>query len=235
MTHWQNGLPCRSKPSWNYWRFAWEPHIFRSTISFSIRKMAWVWDALYHPSLATSTWRILRNWFLTRYNANCSCAPLCWWHIVVWPHGPERSQNFLSHLISLRPSAQFTMENELDSSIKFLGLLVVRKGTILATNIRRRPTYTSQYLNFRSNHPPHVKRGPIQSLYNRTSTTCQERQDLFIEIRTCDVISSSMVAPKVSLTRLLIPSAAVIWIQRKVLWMLCTSHMWRVFQRSSNI
>jgi hypothetical protein len=29
---------------------------------------------------------------------------------VVWPHGPEQLQNFLSHLNSLRPTIQFTME-----------------------------------------------------------------------------------------------------------------------------
>jgi hypothetical protein len=36
MMHWQNGL---SKPSWDCWKFVWEPHIFRWTISSSNRKM----------------------------------------------------------------------------------------------------------------------------------------------------------------------------------------------------
>jgi hypothetical protein len=50
--------------------------------------------------------------------------PLLWlWYVedtfVVWPHGPELSQNFLSHLSSLSPSIQFTMEIELDSVILF--------------------------------------------------------------------------------------------------------------------
>jgi hypothetical protein len=34
---------------------------------------------------------------------------------VVWPHGPERLQNFLSHLNNLRPSIQFTLEIESNS------------------------------------------------------------------------------------------------------------------------
>jgi hypothetical protein len=33
----------------------------------------------------------------------------------------------------------------------------------------------------KSNHPPHVESRLIQSLHNRASTICQERQDLFNE------------------------------------------------------
>jgi hypothetical protein len=93
------------------------------------------------------------------------------WHryvddtFVVWPHGPERLQDFLSHLNSLRPSIQFTMEIESDSAIAFLDVLVNRKGTTLATKVYGKPTHTGRYLNINSNHPPHVKRGLIQSLY----------------------------------------------------------------------
>jgi hypothetical protein len=54
---------------------------------------------------------------------------------VVWPHGPEWLQNFLSHFNSLRPSIQFTMETESDSAIPFLDVLVIRKETTLATKI----------------------------------------------------------------------------------------------------
>jgi hypothetical protein len=49
------------------------------------------------------------------------------------------------------------------------------------------------------------------------------------------VISSSAVFPEVLLTRSLIPSVTVVWTKRKSLWTLCISHIWRVFQRSSNV
>jgi hypothetical protein len=52
---------------------------------------------------------------------------------VVWPHGPEHLQNFLSYLICLRPAIQFTMEIESDSAIPFLDVLVMMKGPTLAT------------------------------------------------------------------------------------------------------
>jgi hypothetical protein len=45
---------------------------------------------------------------------------------VVWPHGPERIQDFFSLLNSLRPSIQFTMEIESESAIAFLDVLVIR-------------------------------------------------------------------------------------------------------------
>jgi hypothetical protein len=102
---------------------------------------------------------------------------------VVWPHGPEHLQNFLSHLNCLRPTIQFTMERESGSAIPFLDVLVIRKETTLATKVYRKPTHTGRYLNFNSNHPPHVKRGLIQSLHKRASIICQEHQDLCDEIR----------------------------------------------------
>jgi hypothetical protein len=92
---------------------------------------------------------------------------------VVWPHGPQRWQNFLNHLNSLRHSILFTMEIESGSAIPFLDVLVIRKAISLATKVYREPTHTGRYRNFRSNHPPHVKRGLIQSLHNRASIICQ--------------------------------------------------------------
>jgi hypothetical protein len=82
---------------------------------------------------------------------------------VVWPHGQEQLQNFLSHLNSLWHSIQFTKKIWSESVIPFLEVLVVRKEMTLANKVYRKPTHTDQYLNFRSNHPPHVKRGLINS------------------------------------------------------------------------
>jgi hypothetical protein len=95
---------------------------------------------------------------------------------VVWPHSPERLQNFLSHLSSLRLSVQFTMEIQSDSAIPFLVVLLIRKRTTLATKVYRKLTHTGR------DRLPHVKRGLIQNHRNRASTICQKRQDLFNEI-----------------------------------------------------
>ncbi|PNF31066.1 hypothetical protein B7P43_G17441 [Cryptotermes secundus] len=101
---------------------------------------------------------------------------------VVWPLGPERLQDFFDHLNSVRPSICFTMETESDNAISFLYVLVIREETALVTQVYRKPTHTGQYLNFKSNHPPHVKRGLIKCLHNKASTICQDRRDLVKEI-----------------------------------------------------
>jgi hypothetical protein len=80
---------------------------------------------------------------------------------VVWPHGPEKLQNFFSHLNSLRPFIQFTTETESESVIPFLDVLVIGKGMTMATKVTRKPKHTGQYLHFKFNSPPHVKRGLI--------------------------------------------------------------------------
>jgi hypothetical protein len=74
------------------------------------------------------------------------------------------------------------MEIDSDSAIAFPDVLVFREETTLATKVYRKPTHTGRCLNFNSNHPPYVKRGLIQSLHNRASTICQERQYLVKEI-----------------------------------------------------
>jgi hypothetical protein len=132
------------------------------------------------------------------------------------PHRPERLQYFLSHLSSLRPSIQFTMEIESDSAIPFLNVLVVRKETTLTTKVRRKPIHTARYLNLRSNHPSHVERSLIQSLHNRASTICQE-QDLCNEISSLRHDLRLSDVPKVALSQLLIPRVAVVQIKRKSL------------------
>jgi hypothetical protein len=85
---------------------------------------------------------------------------LLWLHyfdtFVAWPHGRGRLQNFLSHLNSLRPSIQFTMETEPNNVIPFLDVLVIKIEITLAIIVYRKSAHTCRYLNFNSNHPSHV-------------------------------------------------------------------------------
>jgi hypothetical protein len=126
-----------------------------------------------HPSLATSSWNIVRNWLLTRHNTNHRGGSGMLM-INLW--------SALSHFNRFRHSIQFTMEIVSNSAIPFLDVLIVRKETTLATKVYGKPIHNSQYLSFKSNHPPHVKRVFIQNLHNRASTICRERQDLSNEI-----------------------------------------------------
>jgi hypothetical protein len=86
-------------------------------------------------------------------------------------------------LNSLRPSFQFTMERDLKE------MILARYWLLKCTE---NPSHTDTYLNFTSNHPPHMEKGLIQSLHTRASTICQEHQDLSNEISSlrCDFIHS---------------------------------------------
>jgi hypothetical protein len=73
--------------------------------------------------------------------------PLLWLRyvddtFVIWPHGVDGLQNFLTHLNNLRSSIQFTMEIESEGAIRFLDVLVIRKGTALTTKVYKKPTHT---------------------------------------------------------------------------------------------
>jgi hypothetical protein len=75
---------------------------------------------------------------------------------VIWPHGPDKLQEFFDHINSLRPSISFTMETEADNKIPFLDVLVIKKQSTITTTVYRKPSHTGYYLNFQSNHPPYV-------------------------------------------------------------------------------
>jgi hypothetical protein len=69
--------------------------------------------ALYHHSLATSTWSTSEQHKTTLWLRYVDDT------FVVWPHGPEHLQDLLNHLNSLEPAIQFTMETEPESAIPF--------------------------------------------------------------------------------------------------------------------
>ena len=49
---------------------------------------------------------------------------------VIWPHGPDKLENFHSHLNSLRKSIQFTIEREQSNQLLFLDVLVTPHPSI---------------------------------------------------------------------------------------------------------
>ena len=74
---------------------------------------------------------------------------------VLWSH-QEDVQKLLDHVDSIRPSIQFTMEKEQDNKLTYLDVLVTRKKQEFSSSVFRKPTFTGQYLNFKSFHPYNV-------------------------------------------------------------------------------
>ena len=70
------------------------------------------------------------------------------------------------------------MENEKNSSLPFLDVLVSRKvgnesnttDRPLTTSIYKKPTHTDRYLHYTSHHPKHQKLTVVKTLFNRVNT-----------------------------------------------------------------
>ena len=85
----------------------------------------------------------------------------------------------LDHLNSVRPSIQFTVEVEKDGLLLFLDRLIKRKSDgSLDITVYRKTTHTDRYLHFNSHHPPHVKRGLVNCLFNRASSILKDSTQL---------------------------------------------------------
>ena len=90
----------------------------------------------------------------------------------LWKLGVAKLQKFLSRLNSRRESIQFTMETEVENSLSFLDVKVIRKNNQLCTSVCRKPTHTDRYLNYGSNHHPKIKSGIVKCLAHRARTVC---------------------------------------------------------------
>ena len=88
-------------------------------------------------------------------------------------------EGLLNHLNSIRPSIQFTFELKKDGSLPFLNTLLRRRkdGTLNIT-VYRKTTHTDLYLNFKSHHPIHVRKGLVQCLYDRARKVTTTPADL---------------------------------------------------------
>jgi hypothetical protein len=79
--------------------------------------------------------------------------PSLWLHyigdtFVFCPCGPDLLQNILSHLNSLRPAIQFTMEIESDCAISYLDVLVIRDETRHRSLKKTHPHWPISQLQF---------------------------------------------------------------------------------------
>ena len=88
-------------------------------------------------------------------------------------------EGLLNHLNNIRPLIQFTLELEEDGSLPFLDTHLRRKkdGTLNIT-VYRKTTHTDRYLNFRSHHPTHVRKGLVRCLYDRARKVTTTPADL---------------------------------------------------------
>ena len=100
---------------------------------------------------------------------------------VIWPHDESKLDSWLESLNNISPSIRLTMEKEVNNKLPFLDVCVERTGNTLNTSVYRKSTHTGQYLNFKSNHPKHVKIGIAKCLFSRAEKICSTHDAKSIE------------------------------------------------------
>jgi hypothetical protein len=69
------------------------------------------------------------------------------------------------------------MEVEVNDTLPFLDVLVMRRGPKLDMKVYWKPTHTGVYLHFKSTDPYHMKRGVVHSLISQAKVICQGQKD----------------------------------------------------------
>ena len=109
-----------------------EPHILSFRRSSINRRMGLLWAHLFLLWLLISIWKDLKRklWTLLLTDHHSGYAIYVNETFVIWPHGPDKLENFHSHLNSLRKSIQFTIEREQSNQLLFLDVLVTPHPSI---------------------------------------------------------------------------------------------------------
>ena len=88
---------------------------------------------------------------------------------------------FHSHLNSIDPHLQFTIELEENQRLSFLDTITTRSNGQVIVDIYRKPTHTDKYLHYDSHHPTQHKLSVLNTLLDRAekipSTTKGKRRE----------------------------------------------------------
>ena len=84
-------------------------------------------------------------------------------------------QELLEHFNNLHPQTQFTKEEENNSTLPFLDILVQRNHD--SVKIYRKPTHADQFLNYTSHNPTSAKQSVIPALFDRADNVVSNEKD----------------------------------------------------------
>ena len=97
---------------------------------------------------------------------------------VFWIAHKIYLQELLEHINNLHPQAQFTKEEENNSTLPFLNTLVQRNhNKTISVKIYRKPTHTDQYLKYTSHNPTSAKQSVITALFDRADNIVSNKKD----------------------------------------------------------
>ena len=134
----------------NYFEF--DEKIFRQKLGTAI-------GTKFAPGFAN----IFMGYLEEKFLSTCKLKPWVWWRFlddvfIIWLHSEEELNLFLVRLNSFHETIKFTWEVGY-RQISFLDVRVSLEDGLLHTDVYSKPTDAHQYLNYKSCHSPHVKRG----------------------------------------------------------------------------
>jgi hypothetical protein len=87
---------------------------------------------------------------------------------VIWPHGWDKLDEFVTHLNKQSDHIKFTIEVENNNSLPFLDVRVTKRPDgSLSHQVYRKKTHIEQYLHADSHHHPSQKLGVLNTLATR--------------------------------------------------------------------
>ena len=125
------------------------------------------------PSYANTFMGWFENTFVYTHNP----ALLVWKRFIddifiIWTHGQESLNDFVSHLNGCLPSIKFEAESSL-VEVHFLDVTVFMDSDHkLQTDLYTKPTDSHSYLNYKSSHPRHCRDGIPYSQFLRLKRIC---------------------------------------------------------------
>ena len=130
------------------------------------------------PSLAN----IFMGWFEDKFVYTHIPQPLVWKRYIddifmIWPHGQEALDDFVSYLNKCHNTIKFTAETS-TTQVNFLDIIVsVNADRKIITSLYTKPTDSHNYLLYSSEHPRHLLRGIPYSQFLRVRRICTSNID----------------------------------------------------------
>ena len=106
--------------------------------------------------------------------------------LMVWTHGEEKLDNFITYLNNIHPTIKFTSERS-TTSIPFLDVNIQLENGKIETDLYCKPTDKHQYLLHSSSHRYHTKKAIPYSLALRLRRICSKGE--FFEHRSAELLS----------------------------------------------
>jgi hypothetical protein len=115
----------------------------------------------------------------------CDCLLSFWRYIDdifgTWKGSNEEFLSFFEKINSFDPCIKFTCTG-LQDSLSVLDVLISVGDEGLSTNLFTKPTDKKLLLNFKSNHPPHIKKALPFMMARRVVLICSKREDVEKEL-----------------------------------------------------